>query len=163
MNNSTSLREIPKLPESVTIDTIYVDFLNYLYTCTRDFFIDSTIDGSDIWNRLRDNLNLIITIPNEWDTLQQAFLRTMAQRSGWVEQEKAFSHIIFVTESEASVHYTVEYQPSSWIHTGTQFLVVDAGGSTVDSTLYECTSTSPKLVLREVRPSTSILVRPLSL
>ena len=31
--------------------------------------------------------------------------------------------------------------------------VVDAGGSTVDSTLYECKETSPKLILEEVRAS----------
>ena len=30
------------------------------------------------------------------------------------------------------------------------FAVVDAGGSTVDSTLYECKETTPKLVLEEV-------------
>ena len=30
------------------------------------------------------------------------------------------------------------------------FAVVDAGGSTVDSTLYECKETTPKLILEEV-------------
>jgi len=30
------------------------------------------------------------------------------------------------------------------------FAVVDAGGSTVDSTLYECKGTTPKLILEEV-------------
>ena len=30
------------------------------------------------------------------------------------------------------------------------FAVVDAGGSTVDSTLYECKETTPELVLEEV-------------
>ncbi len=33
------------------------------------------------------------------------------------------------------------------------FAVVDAGGSTVDSTLYECKDTTPKLILEEVRAS----------
>ena len=30
------------------------------------------------------------------------------------------------------------------------FAIVDAGGSTVDSTLYECKETTPKLILEEV-------------
>ena len=30
------------------------------------------------------------------------------------------------------------------------FAVVDAGGSTVDSTLYECKETTPKLILEDV-------------
>ena len=33
------------------------------------------------------------------------------------------------------------------------FAVVDAGGSTVDSTLYECKKATPKLILKEVRAS----------
>ena len=33
------------------------------------------------------------------------------------------------------------------------FAVVDAGGSTVDSTLYTCKETTPKLILEEARAS----------
>jgi len=33
------------------------------------------------------------------------------------------------------------------------FAIVDAGGSTVDSTLYECKGTTPRLILEEVRAS----------
>ena len=36
------------------------------------------------------------------------------------------------------------------------FVVVDAGGSTVDSTLYECKETTPRLTLEEVRASECI-------
>ena len=36
------------------------------------------------------------------------------------------------------------------------FAVVDAGGSTVDSTLYECKETTPKLILEEVCASECI-------
>ena len=36
------------------------------------------------------------------------------------------------------------------------FAVVDAGGSTVDSTLYECKMTTPKLILEEVCASECI-------
>ena len=57
----------------------------------------------------------------------------------------------FVTEGEASVHYALGYtQSAQWLHEGIVFAVVDAGGSTVDSTLYECKETTPKLILEEV-------------
>jgi hypothetical protein len=159
MDNSATSKDIPKLPESVTRETVYIDFLSYLHDCTRKFFIDSTANGQATWDRLqKDGLNLVLAIPNGWETSQQVLLRTMAQRSGWVKPGKAFSHVTFVTESEASVHYTVSHQTSDWLESGTQFLVIDAGGSTVDSTLYECTAVSPKLLLKEVRASTSILV-----
>ena len=60
----------------------------------------------------------------------------------------------FVTEGEASVHYALEFSnSSSWLKPGVVFAVCDAGGSTVDSTLYHCKASSPKLVLEEVKAS----------
>ena len=61
------------------------------------------------------------------------------------------SYLNFVTEGEASVHYALAYtQSAQWLRKGVVFAVVDAGGSTVDSTLYECKETTPKLILQEV-------------
>ena len=52
------------------------------------------------------------------------------------------------------MHYALEYtQSAQWLRKGIVFTVVDAGGSTVDSTLYECKETSPKLILEEARAS----------
>jgi hypothetical protein len=49
------------------------------------------------------------------------------------------------------VHYALDYtQSTQWLRNGVVFAVVDAGGSTVDSTLYECKQTTPKLILEEV-------------
>jgi len=60
----------------------------------------------------------------------------------------------FVTEGEASVHYALCYtQPAQWLRKGAVFAVVDAGGSTVDSTLYKCKETTPELILEEACPS----------
>ena len=60
----------------------------------------------------------------------------------------------FVTEGEASVHYALAYtQSAQWLRKGVVFAVVDAGGSTVDSNLYECKETTPNLILEEVRAS----------
>ncbi len=63
----------------------------------------------------------------------------------------------FVTEGEALVHYALGYtQSAQWLREGVVFAVVDAGGSTVDSTLYECKDTTPKLILEEVCASERI-------
>ena len=49
------------------------------------------------------------------------------------------------------MHYALGYsQSAQWLRKGVVFAVVDAGGSTVDSTLYECKETTPKLILEEV-------------
>jgi hypothetical protein len=160
MNDATTSKEIPKLPSLVTVDIVYRDFLTYLWKCTRQYFIESTNNGLNIWNHVQeDGIFVVFAIPNGWDTRQQGTLRVAAQGSGWVRPRQTFSNISFVTESEASVHYTLEHQNSNWLAAGIQFLVLDAGGSTVDSTIYECTSKTPKLVLKEVCASKSILVR----
>ena len=49
------------------------------------------------------------------------------------------------------MHYALDYtQSAQWLRRGVVFAVVDAGGSTVDSTLYECKEITPKLILEEV-------------
>ena len=49
------------------------------------------------------------------------------------------------------MHYALNYtQTAQWLRKGVLFAVVDAGGSTVDSTLYECKETTPNLLLQEV-------------
>ena len=70
---------------------------------------------------------------------------------GLLPEKHDESRLRFVTEGEASVHYALNYtQSAQWLRKGVLFAVVDAGGSTVDSTLYECKETTPKLVLQEV-------------
>lgn len=151
--------EIPPLPQNVTPEKVYTDFLRYLYTSTRQFFEDEILNGRIVWNRLRsDNFVLVIAAPNGWDLPQQEFLRTAAIEAGWVAQGSSDKSITFVTEGEASVHYALAHQHGTAITRGAQFMIVDAGGSTVDSTFYECVDTWPKLELKEVYGSECVQV-----
>ena len=57
----------------------------------------------------------------------------------------------FVTEGEASVHYALKHSRNpNWLKAGMMFALTDAGGSTVDSTLYICKEAAPNIVLEEV-------------
>jgi hypothetical protein len=163
-NGGINAMEIPPLLTGVPLKKLYTDFLAYLRANTREFFENSTPNGAAIWTRLAMNgrLFVILATPNGWDSSQQAFLRAAATDSGWIHdsdtkknQDDTFT---FVTESEASVHYALAHQNSSWLDKGTQFIVIDAGGSTVDSTLYECKEKTPKLVLQEVCASECVQV-----
>lgn len=63
----------------------------------------------------------------------------------------------FVSEGEAAVHFALELPESrDWLRQDVVFGVLDAGGSTVDSTLYRCVTTSPGLVLEELTASECI-------
>lgn len=158
--DSTSNRppsfEIPPLPTGVGLQDVYSEFIKYLFEHTRNFFIDSTPNGNHIWERLQSKIVLIFCHPNGWDISQQAFLTQSAITAGVVSSKDADGRLEFVTEGEASVHFAVEQTPStSWLEPNRMFVVVDAGGSTIDSNLYVCKSANP-LKLEEVHRSECI-------
>jgi hypothetical protein len=151
--------EIPSLPHGVTLAQIYADFLKFIFQSTRDFFQENNPNGSEIWNRVQNRIIIVLCTPNGWDASQQAFLRDAAVMGGLVDTNNAHLRLDFVTEGEASVHYALAYTSNStWLKRDVMFMVADAGGSTVDSTLYECKQDSPKLVLEEVCASQCVQV-----
>ena len=150
-SNTPPTFEIPPLPPSVSLKQIYAHLLGYLFDHAREFFKNNTVDGARIWQQLGEKCVYVIATPNGWDTTQQAFLRSAAILGGLLPENFADERLRFVTEGEASVHYALEYsQSASWLKKGVIFAVTDAGGSTVDSTLYECKETQPKMILEEV-------------
>ncbi|KAH7100091.1 hypothetical protein BKA62DRAFT_801966 [Auriculariales sp. MPI-PUGE-AT-0066] len=92
--------------------------------------------------------------PNGWDLVQQAFLRDAVVAAGVLPQGHDPERLMFVSEAEASVHYGLLHTGGyHWLKPGMNFCVLDAGGSTVDTTLYKCTAITPKLELQEVTAS----------
>ncbi|KAG8752842.1 hypothetical protein FRC14_006668 [Serendipita sp. 396] len=144
--------EIPPLPSNITLTKVYSDFMRYVFDGFRTFFQQTTLNGVAIWDRLCSSIIIVLTIPNGWDSRQQGFLKQTAQEAGIVQSEEdADLRIEFVTEGEASVHYVLgKVDHQTWLKKGTIFAVADAGGSTVDSTLYVCKALEPKLELEEV-------------
>ncbi|KAG8811747.1 hypothetical protein FRC17_002343 [Serendipita sp. 399] len=146
--------EMPPLPSRVTLATVYAHFLRYMFDGVHKFFKESIPNGAAIWKRLSlsGNVIIVLAIPNGWDMGQQSFLKRAAQQAGIVQSEQdADLRIEFVSEGEASVHYALaKVNCRPWIQKGIVFAVTDAGGSTVDSTLYICKEVLPKLVLEEV-------------
>ncbi|KAG8772201.1 hypothetical protein FRC20_002802 [Serendipita sp. 405] len=150
-NNMPPPIEIPPLPEGVHLLKVYSGFLQYMYGTTRNFFCENSPNGTKIWDRLENKIIVVLCTPNGWDIEQQTFLRNAALKAGIVDSlSEAEVRIEFITEGEASVHYALAHtKTDTWLNPGAMFAVTDAGGSTVDSTLYECKSVNP-LVLEEV-------------
>jgi hypothetical protein len=150
--------EIPDLPRNTTLGQIYSDYINYLYTKTKKFFIESSPSGQNIWDRLEHSIVMIFCIPNGWDISQQVFIRDAVIKTGLVSEDEADARIEFITEGEASVHYVLAHTANTrWLKKEDMFTVIDAGGSTVDSTLYQCKSVHP-LRLEEVCGSECVQV-----
>ncbi|GAB1528433.1 hypothetical protein RhiTH_011627, partial [Rhizoctonia solani] len=147
-----SISNINGLPYGVSLEQVYTDFLKYLFKHTEKFFKDRIIQGTLLWSRYRSNMEFIIAHPNAWGSREQAFLRKVATQAGLVNSNNASKNVRFVTEAEASVHYCLYYSNLlNHLKIGTNFAVCDAGGSTVDTTLYSVTATSPMFKVEEKR------------
>ncbi|CAE6446619.1 Heat shock 70 kDa protein 12A OS=Homo sapiens GN=HSPA12A PE=1 SV=2 [Rhizoctonia solani AG-1 IB] len=156
MRNEHGL-DLDPLPPGISLLRVYSDFLGYLIRHTQAFFEDRTIDGTIIWQRHRPNMQFIIAHPNGWGIREQAFLRTAATNAGLVTNTTAASCIRFVTEAEASVHYCIHHTNlGSRLRRGMKFAVCDAGGSTVDTTVYSVISTRLPIELEEAHASACV-------
>ncbi|CAE6502943.1 unnamed protein product [Rhizoctonia solani] len=142
--------QIQPLPAGVSLLAIYTDFMVYLLGHTRSFFEGRIIDGRKVWADHHEEMVVIIAHPNGWGLREQNFLRQAAIAAQYVSESKARSHIQFVSEAEASVHFCMIHgNLSNHLKTNTNFIVCDAGGSTIDTTTYRVKSTSPSLELVE--------------
>lgn len=97
---------------------------------------------------------MVLAVPNGYDVVQQGFLRDVVVLAGVLPTGFDPRRLHFVSEAEASVHYGLQHTDGErWLQPGTKFCVLDAGGSTVDTTLYKCTAVHPKIELEEVTAS----------
>jgi hypothetical protein len=102
----------------------------------------------EIWQRLDDSLLIILTVPNGWTLAEQDLLQNACCEC--IKDGDTHDDLYFVTEGEASAHWALAYSRSSaCLLKGITFAIVDAGKSTVDSTVYEVIDTEPRIMLHE--------------
>ncbi|CEL62427.1 hypothetical protein RSOLAG1IB_04783 [Rhizoctonia solani AG-1 IB] len=145
---------LESLPPGVPLRKVYSDFLGYLLLNTESYFEDRVVDGKRIWQRYSPEMEVIIAHPNGWGIREQTFLRNAAIDAKLVVSSQATRKIRFVTEAEASVHFCIYHTNlGNRLQPGANFAVCDAGGSTIDTTLYSVISARPVLKLEEKRAS----------
>ncbi|KAL5632506.1 hypothetical protein ACGC1H_005453 [Rhizoctonia solani] len=149
--------KLDPLPPGVSLRQIYSDFLGYLLKHTKTYFEDRILDGKSIWERHSPDMEVIIAHPNGWGLREQQFLRSATIAAGFSTPDQASSKVRFVTEAEASVHFCIHHTNlGDVLRPGMNFAVCDAGGSTVDSTLYSVNAARPILKLEEKRASACV-------
>ncbi|KAG8792442.1 hypothetical protein FRC12_006089 [Ceratobasidium sp. 428] len=145
------------LPADVSLSQIYADFLGYLLQHTQQFFEDRIVDGKAIWEAHKPTMDVVIAHPNGWDIREQSFLRAAAVKANFASAKEASHRIHFVSEAEASVHFCTYYtELGARLKPGDSFVVCDAGGSTVDTTVYSVKQTQPLLQLEEMCASACV-------
>jgi hypothetical protein len=80
----------------------------------------------------------VISHPNGWEGYQQSQIRQAVVLAQLIpDTKKGHSRVLFVTEGEASLHFTIDNGlPSGVIEDGEGIIVVDAGGGTIDISAY---------------------------
>ncbi|CAE6537632.1 unnamed protein product [Rhizoctonia solani] len=143
--------ELEPLPFSVSLRQVYSDFLGYLLQRTQTYFEDHISGGKQIWKQYKPTMEVVLAHPNGWGIREQSTLRSAAVEAGFTSADDAATLIHFVHEAEASVHFCVLYSDiRSQLEPGMTFAVCDAGGSTVDTTVYTVQSLNP-IRLKETR------------
>ncbi|KAG9076043.1 hypothetical protein FRC06_009745, partial [Ceratobasidium sp. 370] len=128
----------------------------YLLKHTRSFFEDRIVDGRNLWETHSPNIEVVITHPNGWGIREQGFLRGVAVEAGFASASSPHK-LRFVTEAEAIFHFSAHHTVlGSFLQIGANFAVCNAGGSTVDTTVYSLVRASPNLTLEEARASACI-------
>ncbi|KAG8792440.1 hypothetical protein FRC12_006087 [Ceratobasidium sp. 428] len=101
-------------------------------------------------------MEVVIAHPNGWGIREQTLLREAAVDAGFTSSSSPHK-IRFVTEAEASVHFCINRTNlGNCLQVGTKFAVCDAGGSTVDTTVYSVVAIRPMLKLEEARASACV-------
>lgn len=145
------------LPSRVPLHQIYSDFLGYLLEIIRERFGTSITRGTKVWQDYYHNMEVVIGYPSGYGTRELEFLRSAVVDAGFTTSDKARSHVHFVTEAEASVYFCLHYTDlRNRLNVGTNFAVCDAGGTTVDTTLYTVRGIAPTPRLKELRRSACV-------
>ena len=165
--------DIPPLPRDKSAVQVLADFMQYLFTCTRNYIIESEHCGASKWRSMESNIEFILTHPNGWEGLQQQRIRRAAEIAGLVPSgDEHAGRIHLLTEGEASLHFCAgvlgsDSEPLSSlpivnsddleevVDGGSEqegIIVIDAGGGTIDLSAYSVKLSAPR-EFKEIAPS----------
>ena len=82
-----------------------MDFIRYLFDSAKAYFQESDLHGNALWASIESNIHLILSHPNGWGGSEQHFLREAVVKALIFTEEEALSHVSFVTERDATVHF----------------------------------------------------------
>lgn len=101
--------QIPPLPLDKTVISVMADFLAYLFQCASTFIQDTHANGRDLWDSVKSDIDYVLSHPNGWEGFQQTQMREAIVWANLIpDTPKGHSRVSFVTEGEASLHFSIE-------------------------------------------------------
>ncbi|KAJ2928083.1 hypothetical protein H1R20_g9013, partial [Candolleomyces eurysporus] len=155
-NTQQITSEIPPLPPGKTVVAVISDYLKYMLHCAELYVKDTHVNGPEFWRSMEGEIDYVLSHPNGWEGAQQDQMRKAAIMAGLISDNPAgHARISFVTEGEASLHFSIQNGlPTGAMTTGDGVVMVDAGGGTVDISAYGRTSAGSDrdTVFEEIAP-----------
>jgi hypothetical protein len=101
--------DLPPLPLNKTVVEVLGDFLKYLLECASSYIKDTHANGPELWDSVKFHIDFVLSHPNGWEGTQQSEMRRAAVLAGLIpDNESGHSRLSFVTEGEASLHFSVQ-------------------------------------------------------
>ena len=99
---------VKPLPFNKTAVDVLSDFLKYLNDCAKQYIQERHPGiGSSVWEG--DEIHYVLAHPNGWEGAQQDQMRKAAIMAGLIPENPAGqARISFVTEGEASLHFSIQ-------------------------------------------------------
>ncbi|KAJ2928235.1 hypothetical protein H1R20_g8854, partial [Candolleomyces eurysporus] len=137
-SDSNFADKIPPLPPGKTVIQVLADFLQYLQACAEAYIKGTHANGRELWDSVSSEIDYVISHPNGWEGYQQSQIRKAVILAQLIpDTDQGHSRMLFVTEGEASLHFTIDNGlPAGVIEAGEGIIVVDAGGGTIDISAY---------------------------
>ncbi|RUS16017.1 hypothetical protein BC937DRAFT_91694 [Endogone sp. FLAS-F59071] len=146
--DSEVAKTLPSLPPNVTPLSAIADYLSSLYTMAIN-------DITDKWGGAvtPDNVVWFLTVPAMWTERAKQEMRMAAAVAGLVDEQDINNpnRLNIVLEPEAAAMYCCREEDYQ-LEAGQSFMIVDAGGGTVDLTVHEllCDPNTDEECLREI-------------
>lgn len=90
------------LPDDVPIGAVYAHWIEYLFRHAESVFIAKYTNRS--WDKLKQNIEVIFTVPNGWYTQEHGILARAAVAAKIIQEP---AQAKFVPETEAAIHWSL--------------------------------------------------------
>ncbi|KAH9933533.1 hypothetical protein B0H21DRAFT_699461 [Amylocystis lapponica] len=147
------------LPPNKTIIDVLADFIRYIYTHAQRYIVDTHANGDLLLKSVEEHgIDFVFSHPNGWGGAQQDKMRQAVVLAGLIpDTAEGHARVQFVNEGEASVHYCVSSGlAKEALKKGSNVMVVDAGGGTVDVSTYVVKSDGPICLEEIVQPDCAL-------
>ncbi|KJA20622.1 hypothetical protein HYPSUDRAFT_88584 [Hypholoma sublateritium FD-334 SS-4] len=154
VGSSAAGTAIPPLPAGKRAVDVLADFLSYLRACAAAYISEAHLGGAELWTAAGADARYVLAHPNGWGGAEQARMRDAAVRAGLVRANER-ERITFVTEGEASLHFcvTAGVLTKAEMKKCPNFIIVDAGGGTIDISAYRQNPANDTQAFEEIAPA----------